>query len=247
LVYLNQLTQAEGIGLGIMAHRAAKPYCMGTLYWQLNDCWPGISWSSRDFFGHWKALQHKTRELYQPLTAHANVNESDCQIIMLNDRLDSLTVNLTVAIKDFNSNVKFNVDTQIQLKPNQNIEAIRFDLKNSIDEFDPNRCYLHMQWNCEGQMHERFQLFCKPSKLKLNSPKLEIVNLQKSTDGWKFDIISDTFVKWLYIPEAMGDHIEPNFMNLQAGKPNSIICKTDNINFELDPSTFLHLQKCLKP
>ena len=73
LIYLNQLNQAEGMGIAINAHRRAKPYCMGTLYWQYNDCWPGLSWSSRDYFGHWKALQHKTKELYQPLLVSTKV------------------------------------------------------------------------------------------------------------------------------------------------------------------------------
>ena len=50
-VYLSQLTQAKGITMGIEAHRRAKPYNMGTLYWQLNDCWPVVSWSSIDHFG----------------------------------------------------------------------------------------------------------------------------------------------------------------------------------------------------
>ena len=66
-IYCSQVLQAEGIRLGIEAHRRNKPICMGTLYWQLNDCWPGISWSSRDYFGNWKALQYSVQDAYSPL------------------------------------------------------------------------------------------------------------------------------------------------------------------------------------
>ena len=60
-IYLSQILQAEGLSIGIESHRRAKPYNMGTLYWQFNDCWPSISWSSRDFYGNWKALHYAVK------------------------------------------------------------------------------------------------------------------------------------------------------------------------------------------
>ena len=63
-VYMSQYLQAEAVKIGIEAHRRAKPYCMGTLYWQINDCWPVASWSSIDYCGRWKALQYYARDAY---------------------------------------------------------------------------------------------------------------------------------------------------------------------------------------
>lgn len=63
-VYLSQLCQAYGTGMGIIAHRVRQPHCMGTLYWQLNDVWPVASWSSIDYYGNWKALHYKARTLF---------------------------------------------------------------------------------------------------------------------------------------------------------------------------------------
>lgn len=62
--YVSQLLQAWGTGYGIFQHIKQQPHCMGTLYWQLNDCWPVASWSSIDFYGNWKALHYRAKELY---------------------------------------------------------------------------------------------------------------------------------------------------------------------------------------
>ncbi|MBP5547782.1 MAG: hypothetical protein J6X58_02685 [Bacteroidales bacterium] len=62
--YVSQLLQAWGTGYGIFQHIKQQPHCMGTLYWQLNDCWPVASWSSIDYYGNWKALHYRVKELY---------------------------------------------------------------------------------------------------------------------------------------------------------------------------------------
>ena len=61
--YVSQLLQAWGTGYGILCH-IADPRCAGTLYWQLNDCWPVASWSSIDYYGNWKALHYRVQALF---------------------------------------------------------------------------------------------------------------------------------------------------------------------------------------
>ena len=66
-IYASQILQANGMQIGLEAHRRNQPYCMGTLYWQLNDCWPVASWSSRDYFGNWKALHYTAQDVFAPI------------------------------------------------------------------------------------------------------------------------------------------------------------------------------------
>jgi len=54
LDFLSQVMQSEALRKAIESHRRAKPHCMGSLYWQLNDCWPAISWSTIDYYGNLK-------------------------------------------------------------------------------------------------------------------------------------------------------------------------------------------------
>lgn len=67
LVYLTMVLQAEGIRYGVEHWRRNMHRVSGTLYWQLNDCWPVASWSSLDYFGRWKALHYIGKRFYAPL------------------------------------------------------------------------------------------------------------------------------------------------------------------------------------
>lgn len=60
----SQEVQAKAYRMAIEAHMAAQPHCMGTLFWQLNDCWPGPSWSLIDYEGNWKPGMYEVQRLY---------------------------------------------------------------------------------------------------------------------------------------------------------------------------------------
>ena len=84
LIYASQLLQADGIRYGVEHFRRNRGRCMGAVYWQLNDCWPVISWSSIDYWGRWKALHYYARRFFAPvlvsceeeswMTQEANMN-----------------------------------------------------------------------------------------------------------------------------------------------------------------------------
>jgi len=79
-VYKSQLLQAEAVITGIEAQRRSRPYCMGSLYWQLNDCWPAVSWSAIDFYGNKKALYYAVKKAFAPV------------MISLEEKNDSLLI-----------------------------------------------------------------------------------------------------------------------------------------------------------
>jgi beta-mannosidase len=67
-IYLSLVLQAEGIRYGVEHWRRNMHRVAGTLYWQLNDCWPVASWASIDYFGRWKALHYLARRFYAPVS-----------------------------------------------------------------------------------------------------------------------------------------------------------------------------------
>ena len=100
-VYLSQVAQAEGIELAALHHRASRPRTMGTLYWQLNDVWPGASWSSIDWYGRWKALQFHARRFYADVAVAALRNRGETRVSLINDLQQPLAAELRLRVFDF--------------------------------------------------------------------------------------------------------------------------------------------------
>jgi beta-mannosidase len=85
LVYLTQVVQAEGMRTGIEHWRRNRARCNGTLYWQLNDCWPVSSWSSIDSVGRWKALHYSARRFNAPVALSLEDKKDQVGIFVTND------------------------------------------------------------------------------------------------------------------------------------------------------------------
>jgi len=100
-VRISQEIQAYGIGKAIEAHRLKRPHCMGTLYWQLNDCWPVASWSSIDFYGNWKLLHHTVKEKFAPvIVATETLENGTTHIYVVNDLLHEVGGEIVVTHTD---------------------------------------------------------------------------------------------------------------------------------------------------
>lgn len=104
-IYMSQVMQGEGIRFGIEALRRSRPQCMGSLYWQLNDCWPVASWSGIDYYGRWKALHYQAREAYAPLLVSINESADSVFIHLLSDELTDRPGILSLELMDYDGKV----------------------------------------------------------------------------------------------------------------------------------------------
>ncbi|MBC7125196.1 MAG: glycoside hydrolase family 2 protein, partial [Bacteroidales bacterium] len=100
----SQLVQAQGYAHAIEAHRLASPYCMGTLYWQLNDCWPVVSWSGIDYAGKWKRVQHYVQNLYKPVIAGAHLEDTLIVVKAVSDSIKPIQASISARVFDINGN-----------------------------------------------------------------------------------------------------------------------------------------------
>jgi beta-mannosidase len=92
-VYVSQLLQAEALRYGVEHWRRNrnKHRCMGTVYWQYNDCWPVASWSSIDYYHRWKALQYFARRFYAPVLLSVKEDENSAELHVTNDLVEPFT------------------------------------------------------------------------------------------------------------------------------------------------------------
>lgn len=85
LVYLTQVNQAQAIEMAARHHRACRPVTLGSLYWQLNDTWPAISWSSIDYDGQWKLLHYAARRFFAPQAIVAEHKDGATRVALVSD------------------------------------------------------------------------------------------------------------------------------------------------------------------
>jgi len=100
-LYLSQLQQALAIETAVRFWRSLKPHTMGTIYWQLNDVWPSISWSSLDHAVGWKTLHYHARRFFLPVALASRIDGKKLVLSAMNDGHTPVTIEARVRRIDF--------------------------------------------------------------------------------------------------------------------------------------------------
>ena len=116
-LYASQVLQAEGIKIGAEHLRRNRPRTMGSIYWQLNDCWPVASWSSIDYYGRWKALHYYARRFYAPLLVSPHQEEGNLAVYIVSDKTSPTVATLRVRILSFDGSVLSDKSQPVQIAP----------------------------------------------------------------------------------------------------------------------------------
>ncbi|NGY05857.1 glycoside hydrolase family 2 protein [Solimonas terrae] len=123
-----QLVQAEGLKFGVEHYRRRKPHCSGTLIWQYNDCWPGISWSLVDHDGVRKASWFYVARAYAPLMASfKTLDNGDVELWISNDRQAPAQIDATVTMLHLNGEPLWRESLSINAGANQSVAVWRAD------------------------------------------------------------------------------------------------------------------------
>ena len=224
-VYFSQLTQAKAVSMAISGHRADSPRCGGTLYWQMNDCWPAPTWSSIDYFGNWKALQYAVQKDYEDIAVVEVYHDlNDIEYFLVTDSPETLIDTLSYRIFDltgailseskfvFRASTEKPVKIKLNLGDNELLESNDVVIEFNID-------------------HGYSRSFDRVSK---NTIKAEIPSVLFSLNPLKEDgkkstleIKNTEFVRSLWVTSTNSIiKIEKNFISLLPGQ-HSITIKHD--------------------
>ncbi len=240
-VYVSQLLQARGMRMAIEAHRRARPRTMGTLYWQLNDTWPVVSWSGRDWFGRWKALHFAAREAFAPLLVSGVVVRDTVEVWGVWDGLQPREGTLDLELLDFAGTVLWEGHIPTTLPPGSATRQWRSSVADLLRGADPRTVVLAARFRTgndgggSGGSEVQAQAPGPVSLLYLSPPRelaLEASKIQVETaagaDGVLLTLTADVLAKDVALTLETGapGRFRENFFDLLPGRPRTVVVET---------------------
>jgi beta-mannosidase len=227
-VYLSQVQQAEIIKIGAEHLRRQKPRVMGSLYWQLNDCWPVASWASIDYYGRWKALHYYARRFYDDLLISPFLHDDKVDVYVVSDKLQPLSGTIHTRLLDFAGNILLDQTKDIQI-PAQS-SAIYLTLNNAdlAVKADPRHSFLVFDLEVGSKRVSRNLIFFDVMH-NLDLPVMPQIDatLNKAGAGYTITLQSPNLARGVYV--SFGDldvESSDNYLDLLPGESVTITLKS---------------------
>lgn len=226
-LWLSQILQGMAMKYAVEHWRRAMPRCMGTLYWQLNDCWPVASWSSIDYHGRWKALHYMARQFNAPVLVSVleDAEAGTVAFHITNDRRDPVSGELSWIATDISGKTLAKGMKKVKAKALCDTPAGMVNLSKILREHGPRGIIVWVDYWAEGKrLSSNLALFSRPKHLDLTDPRIRIAvkNLKDGTFEVTLTARAPALWTWLELEKADARFSE-NFFHLFPGRSESII------------------------
>ena len=215
-VYVGLVMQGRGMRLGMEAHRRNRPYCMGTLYWQLNDSWPVVSWSSIDYYGNWKALHYQAQRAFRDLTCSVTTCDDRLQVWLLSDLLKAQeNLELRISQVDFSGRVLREEVFDVGVDANRSTLVFEQPIEEWVEASQRSNTFLRVTLSSQDDiLYDEPFYWVRPKDLDL--PQVDIRMKISQQDGrCTLELESDRLVKDLYLETSIqGARFSDNFFDL---------------------------------
>src|SRR5690554_4949773 len=235
-VYVSQLMHAKAYKSAIEAHRRSMPHTMGSLYWQLNDSWPTISWSTVDYYGRWKASHYAVRKANAAVLLAPLVEDDRLQVFVVNDHLTGFEATLRGTLMGMNGTRMFADSMQVQVGANTSTLVLddRFG-KFMTPEVQVRDVVALLELVRDGEViADNIVYMAEPKDLPLHPARLQ--SSWETVDGaYELTLISGVVVKGVAI-EVPGKEVvlSDNYFDLLPGRPHTVVLRSEEALTESD-------------
>lgn len=243
LVYVGLVLQGQGIRHGIEAHRRNRPYCMGSLFWQLNDSWPVVSWSGIDYYGNWKALMYQSKRAFAPILINAIKEGDDVCVYLVSDELqDHDGVRLDVELMDFDGKAHGKWTQSGMLAANSSVLFMKKRADELQGKLSAANSLLHFTLKAKNgvTLADDVFYFAYPKDQKLPEANIE-TSVKRRGDAIEMTLKTAKLARDIFVEvPVQGVRFTDNFFDLLPGQRKKITITSPEGNSLKDFTFRLH-------
>lgn len=232
LLWTSQILQSLAIKYAVEHWRRKMPQGMGTLYWQLNDCWPAASWSSIDYTGNWKALHYSARKFFSPILLSGVEDNKNLTVdlYLSNDTLVEQKGRIQWTLYNFNGQIEDSGGFDAAIRANSSSMVMRLDVSAQIQKAGGIRdVVLFYSYIMDGRtISENTALFTRPKHMKLQKPIFDTKIIKTGDTDFDITISSDKPALWVWPEiEGMRAKYSDRFFDMGVNRPKTVSVTVD--------------------
>ena len=228
-IYLSQLVQADGIRIAMEGHRQNRPFTMGSLYWQLNDCWPVTSWSSMGYEYEYKALQYFAIKSFAPTILSFNKKEREevAELWGVTDEMEEKKGTYTVSLCGFDGNELWSVSNSFTIPANSSVKLDGRPYAEILQGADPKKVYLKVDYKVDGKNEQLFFFFLPYKMIEWPEAKYDVTYAHKGKQV-EATLTAKTMLKAvLFEAEATQQNPSDGYFDMAPGQTRTITLTFD--------------------
>jgi beta-mannosidase len=234
LSYASRYIQFKALKTAYNAHLYNFPVCSGSLFWQFNESWPGITWAAIDFSGQRKIPPYQadyTLVVDSNATFHLKSNPS---------KINTGKIDLVqITAKDMDGKIAKNISKKTSIKELH--KGIEINLKSLLDSLNSKEHYfklelVNIQKHKNKILWDTLLFIQKEKEVSLKKPTIQLVKI----DEHHIKITSNTLVLGLLLAckGSQKLNFNQNFINIEAGEEQIIAVEHDETELDLSSISF---------
>jgi len=223
---LSQILQGMAIKYACEHWRRAMPRGMGTLYWQLNDCWPVASWASIDSLGRWKALHYMAKNFYAPLLVSGleDLDAGTVEVHVTSDAMEDTAGKVTWLLSDVQGETLATGALETAIPAHADTLAQTIDVGPYLAKQGKRDLMMWLELIIDGEVvSTNFVPFARPKHYELAQPDIQVAVSGGRREPLTIRLESDKPALWVWLElRDLGAVFSDNFFHLVPGRPVEI-------------------------